>query len=306
MSTFLSLRSLGFVTLTTIGAGCSGGSERASNGTENAGSGGDASGGSGGVDSAGGSGGVDSAGASGGASGATPAGGSAGASGAAGADQGQPAGSCSATRTLEAGKTYGEYTLFAIRVDLELAAGNYSVRVPSGGAGAAQVYRGLTLVGEFEYDASASLEENAEQTIAFEGFFELDLRSQTRSDLSGLDQSIFDGCHVISVVDRAPLVAGRAYGPYLVAEVTVDAAAPSGTYTFFAESGNVGQVELRLDGVAVDTLIYAWMTTVGGGQDFTFTFPGVVSFVVTRSMGTSNLFGLADNLFDGRHELSVP
>ena len=45
---------------------------------------------------------------------------------------------------------------------------------------------------------------------------------------------------------------------------------------------------------------------IGGGESFTFEFPGVLDLTVTREMGTSNLFALAASIFDGRHEVTVP
>jgi hypothetical protein len=108
------------------------------------------------------------------------------------------------------------------------------------------------------------------------------------------------------VVAATTIRATEIYGAILVDAVVVDPAAPSGTYTFFAESGNAGQVELRRDGSAVATLDYDWRVTIGGGESFTFEFPALMSLTVTRSMGTSNLFPVAASLFDGRHEVVAP
>jgi hypothetical protein len=185
-----------------------------------------------------------------------------------------------------------------------LEPGSYSVRVDGEGQGS--VYMDDALVAEFEYDVRAPLGVGAQQTVDVPGFFEFDLRSQVAADLGGLGESLFDGCHFVLVEAAIQLVEGEVYDVILLEELVIEPDAPSGTYTFFAESGNAGVVELRLDGAAVDTLEYAWQTSIGGGNSFTFEFPGVVMLTVTRPMGTSNLFTLAANLFDGRHELEVP
>jgi hypothetical protein len=213
--------------------------------------------------------------------------------------------SCQSTREVEAGGNYGTYSVFAVRVDLDIAPGSYSIWVESGDEGLAYVFRDEELLGEYEYDPTLSLEDNTEQTIAFAGLFELDLRSQSEPDLSALDESLFDGCHLIEVGAGIEIEANQSYGDFLVEEIVVDDDAANGSYTFFAGSGNDGTVELRLDGVALTTLDYPWQTTIGGGASFTFEFPGVLSLTVTRPAGTSNLFGLASELFDGRHTLLV-
>jgi hypothetical protein len=219
---------------------------------------------------------------------------------------GPPEVDCSGTTELRPGDTYGDYTLFAIRVAEDLAVGTYSIRVQSGNDGTAYVFEGDTLVEEFDYDPEASLEDNTLQTITFSDYFELDLRSQVHADFSALDESLFDGCHTIAVEGSSEISEGEAYGSILVEDLTLDPDAEAGVYTFVTESGNAGVVELRRDGEMVDTLTYAWTTTIGGGESFTFEFPGVLNLTVTREMGTSNLFALAASLFDGRHEVTVP
>ncbi len=223
--------------------------------------------------------------------------------GAGGEDSGPPDIDCTTTKTLMSGSNYGDYSLFAIRVDLELSPGEYSVRTNN--RGTAYVYREDTLLEEFSFDPTLSLEDGTEQTVAFPNFFELDLRSQAAADLSDLGSTLFDGCHLVTVTAAEGIMEDGTYGPYVLEELTVDGSAPAGTYTLYAEAGNAGSVELRLDGEVVDTLTYPWQTIIGGGDSFTFEFPDLVTFTVTRAMGTSNLFGLADSLFDGRQEFTV-
>jgi hypothetical protein len=254
-------------------------------------SGGDAPGGSG-ASALGGSSGTGGSSGSAGSAGEPDAGGS-----------GSPA--CTATTALEPGRNYGDYSLFAIRIDAALAPGAY---VPHGdGGGAVRVLDADgALVAEVSYPPQASLADGAQQTVAFAGVFELDVRSQTQPTLAGLDDAMFDGCHHVVAAAATSINAAQTYGAILVEAVTIDPSAPSGTYTFFAASGNAGQVELRRDGSAVTTLDYAWMTSIGGGDSFVFEFPGLLSLGVTRAMGTSNLFGVAATLFDGRHQIVVP
>ncbi len=223
--------------------------------------------------------------------------------GAGGEDSGPPDVNCTTTKNLMSGSNYGDYSLFAIRIDLELSPGEYSVRTNN--RGTAYVYRDDTLLEEFSFDPTLSLEESTQQTVAFPKFFELDLRSQDASDLSDLGSTVFDGCHLVTVTAAQEVMKGGTYGPYVLEEFTVDESAPVGTYTLYAEAGNAGSVELRLDGEAVETLTYPWQTMIGGGDSFTFEFPDLVTFTVTRAMGTSNLFGLASSLFDGRQEFTV-
>jgi hypothetical protein len=172
--------------------------------------------------------------------------------------------------------------------------------------GLAHIFLDELELDSFEYDPSASLEDNTEQTIAAPGFFEFDVRSQTEPNLENLGASVFDGCHLVDVKDFTTVMEGEQYGPILVEDLTIDPGAASGTYTFFVESGNTGSVELRRNGVAVDTLTYAWTSSIGDGNSFTFEFPEVLTLQVTRAMGTSNLFPMATSLFDGRHQVVVP
>ncbi len=219
---------------------------------------------------------------------------------------GPPDVTCDRTSELVPGMNYGDYSLFALRVDAELDNGSYSVRVNDGTTGIAYVFVDDVFLDEFEYDPFVSLEDGELGTIAFRGLFELDLRSQEQVDLTGLGDSVFDGCHLVVVEDAAPIVEGGIYGSILVESVDVDASAQAGVYTFYTHPGDAGSVELRRDGKLVDTLAYDWTTTIGNGDSFTFVFPGVVSLTVTRPMGTSNLFSMATHLFDGQHELTVP
>jgi hypothetical protein len=218
---------------------------------------------------------------------------------------GLPTPSCSAIIPLSAGRNYGDYSVFAVRLELTAPPGEYSFRVRSGDDGTVAVFAGDMLLEEYAYDPEAALGGNQTRTLSFSGLFEIDIRSNAEPDLSALDESIFDGCHAVVVTEAPLVVEGAEYGPFRLVNLVIDDAAPSGIYTFFASSGNSGQVELRRDGVLVETLDYDWMTTIGGGTSFEFDFPGLVSFSIERPMGTSNLFGLADLLFDGRQELRV-
>lgn len=283
-----------------LSAACSSGAVDSATG---AGGSGENLGGGGGTGGEGRSGGTSSGGGSGGA-GAGGLGGSDGGMG--GTTEQDPPEPCSSVIALEAGSTYGGYTLFAIRRDAQAEPGDYSMRASEDEEGTAYVYRQDQLIGGFEYDAAASLEDNALQTIAFESLFELDVRSQSEPDLGALPESLFDGCHVVSIAEPESIAEGDVFGSFQLTELSLDPDAPSGTYTFYAASGNDGVVELRLDGATVDTLSYDWMTTVGGGESYTFVFQGVASLTITRLTGTSNLFGLADTLFDGLHLLTVP
>jgi hypothetical protein len=213
---------------------------------------------------------------------------------------------CQAPLPLETGRNYGDYSLYAIRLVPDIEPGTYVLKASPGADGSLSLSRDDTQIGEFQYDVDASLEDNATQTIVIEGYFELDIRSTAAADLSGLPDAMFDGCHAL-VVDAASVIEeGGEYGRFVIATLTIDEQAPSGTYTFYTDSGNTGSVVMRRDGEVVDTLEYAWSTTVGDGESYVFDFLGVVSFEVTRGMGTSNLFGLAEVLFDGRAELQVP
>lgn len=207
---------------------------------------------------------------------------------------------------LRTGMNYGPYALFAIRLDGGIEPGEYVLSAEIDASGLVEVTKDGETLGEFTYDPESTFEESTPQTLVFDGYFELDVASTTIPDLGGLGEAIFDGCHAVSVSEVAQIEQGGEYGPFTITALDVAVTAAGGTYTFYAESGNAGSVELRFEGEAVDTLEYAWTTTVGGGASYTFEFPGVVSFEVTRSMGTSNLFGLAEVLFDGRSELVIP
>ncbi|MDH5671286.1 MAG: hypothetical protein OEZ06_04005 [Myxococcales bacterium] len=56
----------------------------------------------------------------------------------------------------------------------------------------------------------------------------------------------------------------------------------------------------------IQTLGYAWVTTVGNGMNFTFNFSGYLSITVTRATGTSNLYGMPEGVFNGREKITVP
>jgi hypothetical protein len=217
-----------------------------------------------------------------------------------------PVPSCAGTTDLRSGATFGEYIVLAIRVAGDLAAGAYAVMVDGERAGLGHLFRDGERFGEFEFDASASLAGADEQTIVVPGVMEIDLRSDTLPDLTGLGDSIFDGCHLLVVEPRLSLSAGLAYGPFVLEELTVGAELPSGTYTFYTSTGNTGSVDLLRDGEVYDSLEYEWRTTIGSGASFTFDFSGVLQLTVTRAIGTSNLFGMADNIFNGRYEVVVP
>ena len=98
---------------------------------------------------------------------------------------------------------------------------------------------------------------------------------------------------------------GGTYGAFQIESLVLDESAEPGTYTFYAETGNEGTVVVLKDGKEFLTRQYDWMTTVGGDESFTFVFDGLAELTVTRPMGMSNLFALADSLFDGRHELTI-
>lgn len=214
---------------------------------------------------------------------------------------GPPEVTCDETVAVAPGSNHGDYSLFAIRVDEALAPGQYSVRVRNGSDGIAWIFEGDTLIAGFTYDPHSSLEDATQQTIVVDGFFELDLRSQEHGDLSYLEQSIFDGCHYISVTEDTPIVVGETYGGFRVEAVSTDADLTSGTYSFFVESGNTGVVALRRDGVSVEMLSYDWQSTMGPDITYTFEFLTGMTLTVTRPVGSSNLFPLAAGLFNGRH-----
>lgn len=290
----------------TMGSGCSGDGDDTSEDTSTGESGGSTNSGGSNSDSGGSknSGGSPSAGgqSSSGGSGSGALGGQGG-EGGAGPDFPEP--TCAATPEVMAGRNYGDYSVFAVRLDLDAPLGEYTIRVHSDDDGVAAVFLDDTQVDEIQYDPTDSLADNQDATLLFPDLFELDLRSTAQNDLSALDESIFDGCHRI-IVREAPLVVeGANYGAFQVVNLVVHDDAAPGIYTFYAESGNIGEVELRLDGQAIDSLSYDWMTTVGGEMSFTFDFPGVVTFDIERPMGMSNLFALGDLLFDGRQELRV-
>lgn len=213
---------------------------------------------------------------------------------------------CEQPVALRTGMNYGPYTLYAVRLDGGIEPGDYVLSADVDASGLVEVSKDGEALGEFTYDTESPFEDSTPQTLAFDGYFELDVASTTIPDLGGLAEEIFDGCHAVNVSEVAQIEQGGEYGLYTITALSVAENAPGGTYTFYTESGNAGSVELRLEGEAVDTLEYAWTTTVGGGASYTFEFPGVVSFEVTRSMGTSNLFGLAEVLFNGRNELLIP
>ncbi len=218
---------------------------------------------------------------------------------------------CAAEPQIISGRNYGntrapyDYSVFAVRLSEDVVNGTYSIRVHDDEDGEAFLYHNDELVDSFDYDPSSSLMDGATQTLAFPDYFELDVRSQTWDDLSALSASLFDGCHQVIITAAEVVQEGGTYGAYQIESLVLDDDAEPGTYTFYAETGNAGSVVVHKDGEEFLTLQYDWMTTVGGGESFTFVFDGLAELTVTRSMGTSNLFALADSLFDGRHELTV-
>lgn len=255
-----------------------------------------------------GSGGASGGGGTTGTGGETATGGDAagGGLGGMGTAEGEPkAPTCDGLKPVMAGGNYGEYSVYSVRLALGVEPGDYTVRVHSGDSGKAYVYRDDQFVASLPYQPDAMLTVGQSETIVFPDLFELDLRSGSLSDLGALDESIFDGCHVFSVTAAKVLEEAGVYGSYQLTALNVDPMAEAGTYTFFASTGNGGEVQLLRDGTVVHSLSYVWGTTVGNGETYEFVFPGVVSFTIGRVMGTSNLFGLADSLFDGRHELVI-
>ncbi len=218
---------------------------------------------------------------------------------------------CTSRPAIESGKNYGsttdtyDYSVFAVRLSQEVAEGTYTIRVNNDSDGEAFLYLDETLVDSFEYNPDASFAESTTQTVTFPDYFEMDLRSQTVDDLTALSSSLFDGCHNIVVSNAGVVKEGGTYGLFVIESLIVDAGAMAGRYTFYAETGNGGSVVALKDGEEFVTLAYNWTTTIGGGESFTFVFEGLAEMKVTRAMGTSNLFGLADELFDGRHELTI-
>lgn len=220
---------------------------------------------------------------------------------------------CTQHTQIQTGMNYGtnptdqgyHYSVYGLRRHLEAPFGSYSVRVLNAHNGIAYLYNGEDLVGDFAYDVNASLAEHARHTLRFEGYFELDLGSDRVDDLTLLDKSLFDGCHILTIEQAPQVVEGNLYGAFLIEALVIDSAAPAGTYTFYVESGNSGTVQLRLDEGAVTDLAYPWTTIVGPDQSFTFDFTGFLSLTVARQAGTSTLFGLGESLFDGRHQLIV-
>ncbi len=224
----------------------------------------------------------------------------------AGEENAQPSSDCEAKTTLQIGRTYGGYTLYALRAAEDLASGSYWFTQDSETAGLGYLFKDGVRIKAFEFDVNASLIDGEQQTLVISGFFELDLGSSLEEDLSALDDSILDGCHVVEISAPIEIVAGATYGPFLVEELIVSEDLPSGTYTFSTESGNTGSVTLLRDGEVYDSLDYPWQTTIGGGASYTFDFGGSLILTVTRGMGTSNLFALAEGLFNGRHQVLVP
>lgn len=213
---------------------------------------------------------------------------------------------CAQITQLKPGMNYGNYSLFAIRVNDATAPGQYSVRTTDSQKGTASVFLDNVLIDQFTYDPTASLENTTQQTVAVSNLFELDIRSTTELTLGALDQSIFDGCHVVVISDFTEISAEEIYGPFLVEEFTVPESLESGTYVFYVESGNAGTVVILRDDVEVDSLNYEWTTSLGPDVSYTFEFQSGVILKVTRASGTSNLFPIAASLFDGRHGFVVP
>lgn len=246
-------------------------------------------------------------------SGGVSNGGAAGEGGAGGGTaEGPPeAPNCASNPQIVSGRNYGgatnanDYSVFAVRLSDDVPEGTYSIRVHDDDDGEAFLYLDDALVDSFDYDPTATLADFETQTLTFPGYFELDIRSQTMDDLSSLSASLFDGCHNVIISAPLPVQEGGAYGAYQIESLVLDESAEPGTYTFYAESGNEGSVVVQKDGEEFLTLQYDWMATVGGGESFTFVFDGLAELTVTRPMGMSNLFALADSLFDGRHELTV-
>jgi hypothetical protein len=213
---------------------------------------------------------------------------------------------CDAPSELQVGLTYGDYTFFAVRLEEDIEPGDYHLGAQEDSPGEVVLTRDEAVLGTFPYDVDASLAGTMTQTIELTGYFELDVRSVTTPDLSLLAETIFNGCFFVRVEAAPTIEEGLELGFFVIEDLTVEASAAAGTYTLYAESGNAGSVELRRDGELVDTLVYDWTTTIDVDMGFTFVFPDVVSITVRRTMGSSNLFGLGDTLFDGRHELVVP
>jgi len=104
------------------------------------------------------------------------------------------------------------------------------------------------------------------------------------------------------VVDNAYGDAGSGRLYYRVTSLSIDQAAKPGTYTFFSlvpDSAAPASVDLKLNGVIVDTLTYNWQTTVGAGNVYTFDFPGYLQLSVTKDgSGTMNLYNMPESIFN--------
>ena len=104
------------------------------------------------------------------------------------------------------------------------------------------------------------------------------------------------------VVDNAYGNAGGGTRYYRVTSLSVDQAAKPGTYTFFGlvpDSAEPASVDLKLNGVIVDTLTYNWQTTVGAGNVYIFDFSGYLKLSVTKDgSGTMNLYNMPESIFN--------
>lgn len=256
------------------------------------------------------SGGASGSGASGGSAGIGAAGGAgAGGVGDAGLDSGPP--TCQSVVKVTVGSEIGPYVFQAVRKDPSALAGRYTFWADPGTPGNVDVARDGVDAGSYTFDPNMAVPERTSgevATLSLTGLMDLDFRSgeDGLSDFTRLHESLFDNCHGLTIEAAGAVTVGGVYGGYEVLDITADGAAPAGAYTFFAATGNAGSVELRRDGQAVSTLDYPWQQMVGGGLDYTFDFPGVVAITVTRPSGNSNLFGMAQGLFDGRNTLTLP
>ena len=142
--------------------------------------------------------------------------------------------------------------------------------------------------------------------------------SESGGDIAGIASTLhnksavryrmtIDGPSPQSFTPPASVVVGKTYGGariqkvhwYTVTALSIYDSAPSGTYTFYAPTYDAGSVELKRDGVVIDTLSYDWQTTIGEGSNYTFDFPGHLQLTIAKNgPGTMNLYWMPESLFN--------
>ena len=109
---------------------------------------------------------------------------------------------------------------------------------------------------------------------------------------------------MISLMGCDKIIEGGEYGSYIVDDVTIKGGIV-GTYTFYAENGNDGYVELYHNGQYVEKINYNWQTTVTSTQTYTFNFSIAKITVKKAGTGSINLYNMPQSIFDGYHCTTV-